>query len=128
MKKLLISIVCLAFLAGCQVRQQKTDGLNLSNLDTSICPTDDFYQFATGGWQANNPIPDDFARFGTFDKLARENRITVRNLIETLSRQRNSQGSNAQKVGDLFSIGMDTVRLDREGIAPILNEDRKSVV
>jgi len=118
MKKLLISIVCLAFLAGVQAKQE----LDLFNLDKSICPASDFYQFATGGWQANNPIPDEFARFGTFDKLARENRITVRNLIETLSRQNNPQGSNAQKVGDLFSIGMDTVRLDREGIAPIVND------
>ncbi|MCL2413079.1 MAG: M13 family metallopeptidase, partial [Bacteroidales bacterium] len=121
MKKILISIACLALLASCGNRQPM-QGLDLSNLDTNICPTYDFYQFATGGWQANNPIPDEFARFGTFDKLARENQVIVRNLIERLSKQRNPQGSNAQKIGDLFALAMDTARLNREGIAPIVDD------
>ena len=121
MKKILITIACLAFLASCGNRQPM-QGLDLSNLDTSICPTYDFYQFATGGWQAANPIPDDLARFGTFDKLRRETQIVVLNMIEELSRQRNPQGSNAQRIGDLFALGMDTARLNREGITPILND------
>ena len=121
MKKILIAIAALAFLASCANRPAMQE-LDLSNLDTSICPTDDFFQFATGGWQANNPIPDDLARFGTFDKLRRQNQVIVRNIIEELSGQRNAQGTDAQRIGDLFALGMDTARLNREGITPILND------
>ncbi|MCL2027833.1 MAG: M13 family metallopeptidase [Bacteroidales bacterium] len=124
MKKTLISIACLAFFASCS-NNKKMDGLDLTNLDMSISPTEDFYQFATGGWQANNPIPDEYARFGSFDKLALDNQIIVRQLIEDLSKKNNADGSNAQKIGTLFALGMDTVRLDRDGIAPILNDIEK---
>jgi len=97
-------------------------GLDLTNLDRNVCPTEDFYQFATGGWQLNNPLPDEHARFGTFDKLREENQKIVRDLIENLSRKNNPKGSNAQKIGTLFALGMDTVRLNKEGIAPIAAE------
>jgi putative endopeptidase len=101
------------------------DGLDLTNLDRSVSPAEDFYQFATGGWQANNPLPDEYARFGTFDKLREENQKIVRNLIEELSKKNNKKGSNAQKIGTLFALGMDTARLDVEGIAPIEGQLKK---
>jgi putative endopeptidase len=124
MKKILTSITCLALLASCSNRKNM-DGLELSNLDMSISPAEDFYQFATGGWQINNPIPDEHARFGTFDKLREENQKIVRNLIEELSQKNSPKGSNAQKIGTLFALGMDTVRLNEQGIVPIAAELEK---
>ncbi|MDD3787992.1 MAG: M13 family metallopeptidase [Petrimonas sp.] len=104
--------------------QQKTTGngqdvFNLANLDTTVAPGTDFYQYATGGWQKANPIPNDKARFGSFDKLADENQKQVRELIENLSKEKNATGTNAQKVGDLYTIAMDSAKLNADGATPI---------
>ncbi|MDR1951617.1 MAG: M13 family metallopeptidase, partial [Bacteroidales bacterium] len=124
MKNLITTIACLSLLAGCS-NNKKMDGLDLTNLDTSVSPTEDFYQFATGGWQINNPLPDEYARYGSFDKLREENQKIVRQLIEDLSNKNNPKGSNAEKIGTLYALGMDTARLDKEGIEPIADELKK---
>ena len=48
-------------------------GIRETNLNKSVRPADDFYQFATGGWQKNNPLPAAFSRFGSFDQLQEDN-------------------------------------------------------
>lgn len=98
--------------------EQKQD-LNLANLDTTVTPGADFYQYATGGWQKANPIPDEYSRYGTFDKLREENQKQIKELIEELSKKNNAFGSNAQKVSDLYKMGIDSVKLNAEGAAPI---------
>jgi len=96
-----------------------TNGLNLSNLDTSVKPGTDFYRFATGGWCDANPIPDEFSRYGSFDKLRDENQRQIRELIVELGASRHEKGSSAQKIGDLFRIGNDSVKLNAEGVKPL---------
>ncbi|HOM62895.1 MAG TPA: M13 family metallopeptidase [Dysgonamonadaceae bacterium] len=93
--------------------------MNLANLDTTVAPGADFYQYATGGWQKANPIPDEYSRYGTFDKLREENQKQIKELIEELSKKNNAFGSNAQKVSDLYKMGIDSVKLNAEGAAPI---------
>ncbi|MFA7141549.1 MAG: M13 family metallopeptidase [Proteiniphilum sp.] len=88
-------------------------------MDTTIAPGVSFYQYATGGWQQANPIPDEYARYGSFDKLREKNQQQIRSLIEELSKQENPAGSNAQKVGDLYTMGIDSIRLNEQGAAPI---------
>jgi putative endopeptidase len=97
----------------------KPSGITLSNLDTTACPQTDFYQYATGGWQKNNPLPVEFARYGTFDKLARENVKQINDLIAELSEQPGADGSIAHKVALLYKMGMDSVALNEQGAAPI---------
>ncbi|MDD3969094.1 MAG: M13 family metallopeptidase, partial [Proteiniphilum sp.] len=104
--------------------QQKTahqpESLDPSNMDTTVAPGESFYQYATGGWQKANPIPGEYARYGSFDKLREKNQQQIRSLIEELSKQENPAGSNAQKVGDLYTMGIDSIRLNEQGAAPIL--------
>ncbi|MDD2512852.1 MAG: M13 family metallopeptidase N-terminal domain-containing protein, partial [Proteiniphilum sp.] len=88
-------------------------------MDTTIAPGVSFYQYATGGWQQANPIPDEYARYGSFDKLREENQLQIQSLIEALSKQEHPAGSNAQKVGDLYTMGIDSIRLNEQGAAPI---------
>lgn len=93
--------------------------LNLAGLDTTIAPGNDFYQFATGGWQKANPIPDEYSRYGSFDQLREANQKQIQNLIEDLSKTAHEKGSNAQKVGDMYRIAMDSAKLNADKAAPL---------
>lgn len=97
-------------------------GTVTENLDTKIDPREDFYGYACGGWQKANPLKGEFSRFGTFDKIAEETRTQVKSLIEGLSThpQAGTRGSIAQKVNDIYSMGMDRETRDRLGATPIL--------
>ena len=99
--------------------KQQTTGIDLSNLDTTAVAQNDFYQFACGGWMANNPLTPEYSRFGSFDKLGLNNLEQVNGLIQDLAAKKHKQGSVAQKIGDLYNLSMDTARRDQEGIAPV---------
>ena len=100
-------------------------GIKPENLDTTAVAGDDFYQYACGGWMALHPLTAEYARYGSFDKLAEDNREQLKGLIEEITSKENEQGSLAQKIGDLYNLVMDTTRRESEGIEPIkpvLNE------
>ena len=123
MKRLLFPITVFFIMTtiGCteQGKTGMTQGLNISDMDTTVSPGESFYQYATGGWQKANPIPDEYARYGSFDKLREENQHQIQALIQDLSGHDYENGTNAQKVGDLYSIGMDSVKLNSDGAEPI---------
>ena len=101
------------------IKQQQTTGIDLNNLDTTVVPQNDFYQFACGGWMANNPLTPEYSRFGSFDKLGLNNLEQVNGLIQEIASEHHLQGSIAQKIGDIYNLAMDTARRDREGIEPV---------
>ena len=123
MKRLLLysTTLVMATSFGCtqQTTQHKDKGIKIVNMDTSVIPGDDFYMYATGGWQEANPIPDENSRYGTFDKLRENNQEQVQGLIEELGAEEHEQGTNAQKVGDLYSMGIDEAKLNADGFDPI---------
>lgn len=99
--------------------KQQTTGIPLSNLDTTAVPQNDFYQFACGGWMKENPLPAEYSRFGSFDKLALNNLEQVNGLITDIAKEKHPQGSIAQKIGDIYNLAMDTARRNTEGTAAI---------
>ncbi len=96
-----------------------TAGIRTENMDTTAVPGTDFYQFACGGWMKNNPLPGEFSRFGSFDKLAEDNRAQIQGLIEELAAKESQPGSVAQKIGTLYRVVMDSVKLNQDGAAPL---------
>lgn len=123
MKRIIFPIIGLAVMITTSCTQQKAgqpvERLDLSNLDTTVAPGVSFYQYATGGWQKANPIPDEYARYGSFDQLRENNQTQIQSLIEELGSQENPAGSNAQKVGDLYKMGLDSAKLNADGAAPL---------
>ena len=104
---------------NCEVSAQLAPGIDFNNLDKTVLPGSNFYQYSCGGWMKNNPLTGEYARFGSFDKLAENNRSQLKGLIEGLAKVKNQQGTVAQKIGDLYNIAMDSVKLNKEGAAPI---------
>jgi putative endopeptidase len=89
------------------------------NLDPSARPQDDFFTFATGGWNKRHPIPSDKSRWGTFDYLREESKNQLHSLITPLLKKKWSKGSDEQLVADLFKSGMDEKKREKLGLAPL---------
>ena len=121
MKKTLLSIATMAVIAtGCQHKAQLTSGINTDNFDTTARLEDDFYQFACGGWMANNPLDAEHSRYGAFDVLSENALKNVNEIIDSVSKNENEAGSLADKIATLYNIGMDSVKLQEQGAAPLM--------
>ena len=104
---------------GCHKKTELTSGINLDNLDTTVSPQEDFYQYACGGWMKNHPLDAEHSRYGSFDFLAEENQKQLRGIIDSVSANQNQPGSIADKIATLYNIGMDSVRLQEQGAEPL---------
>lgn len=105
--------------AGC-AKQQDGYAHFAENMDTSVAMSDNFYQYANGGWMKNNPIPEDKSRLGSFDILHENSRNQIREIVEEAAKNKGAMGTPSQKIGDLYALGMDTVARDEVGMKPIL--------
>lgn len=124
--RFVLTALLLIMAVSCNSNQQNlTAGISLANMDTNAAPGTDFYQYANGGWIKNNPLTGEYSRFGSFDKLAEDNRLQLKSLIEELASTTHEAGSVAQKIGDLYNIAMDSTKLNNEGVAPLLPELQK---
>lgn len=124
MKKSFIPIALFALMTTSCVKQQ-TAGVRVENLDTTVVPKSDFYEFACGGWMKNNPLTAEYSRFGSFDQLGLQTLTQVNGLIQDIAKEKHPVGSVEQKIADLYNLSMDTARRDVEGIQPVkasLNE------
>ncbi len=129
MKTFKLTIMALLAFSAVSCTQKMSSGIDTSNLDTTVVPQNDFYQYACGGWMQANPLTAEYSRFGSFDKLAEDNRTRINDLIAEIASQDNRQGTIEQKIGDLYNLAMDTARRNAEGLAPVkpLFDDIESI-
>lgn len=98
---------------------QDKSGLKMENLDKKVKPQDDFYMFATGGWQKLNPLPAAYSRFGSFDQLQEDNNKRINSILDELKKKTFAEGSTERKLADFYKMAMDVERRNKEGIAPV---------
>ena len=101
------------------VDAQNKSGLVMSNLDKTVKLADDFYQFATGGWQKNNPLPAAYSRFGSFDLLAENNNKQINGILTELQKKKYKTGTIEQKLSDFYKLALDVDARNKAGIAPV---------
>ena len=104
---------------SCNNKPAKVPAIDTSNFDLSVAPNEDFYQYATGGWQAKNPLKPEFSRYGSFDVLRENNEVRINELFQEMTKMQAAAGSVDQKISDLYKMGLDSIRLNNEGAAPV---------
>ena len=122
MKRLTFILATALMMTACATtgdKQNAVPAIDQNNFDESIARNDDFYQWATGGWQKNNPLKPEYSRYGSFDVLRENNEIRINELFSQMSKVEAEFGSVEQKISDLYKMGLDEERLNREGAEPI---------
>ena len=115
--KLLASLLVCA--SGAMAQTSYTTGIDPKNLDTTVRPGNDFYQYAAGGWLKSHPLDAEHTSNGAFTDLEELSQKRIQDIILQYASQPQQQGTTGQKIGTLYNLMMDSARLNREGYAPI---------
>lgn len=122
MKKIVIvlSAMVLALAACTSEKETKLPqgvGIDLSNMDTTVRPGDDFFKFVNGGWVAKSTIPGDLGSWGSFTELRESNQQVLLNILtKAAADNKYPEGSDQRKAADFYSIGMDSLLAERAGV------------
>ncbi len=126
-----MTIIC-TMAAGCAEKAAETTkvetpekeivpAIELSNMDTTINPAEDFFRYCNNNWLKNNPIPEEFSSYGAFTEIDLNNELLIQDIINEVSKDSTAvQGSVAQKIRDFYNAGMDTVAIDERGYSELL--------
>ncbi len=115
-----MALTSMSLAASAQTELQS--GINLGDLDTSVRPADDFYEYACGGWMKKNPLPAAYSRFGSFDRLGEDNNKRINGILTELLNNTYAKGTTEQKLSDLYKLAMDSVRREKEGLQPVMSK------
>jgi putative endopeptidase len=92
------------------------------NLDTAANPGTDFFAYANGGWIKKNPIPAAYSAWGIGNLVSEEIRNQLRKISEDALNEHAAKGSNSQKIGDFYAAGMDSLKIEQQGLSPLKAE------
>ena len=120
----LLSVFAVASITQAQTDKKKY--IDSANMDLTVKPGDDFYQYASGTWIKNNPVPAKEIRWGSFDVLHEYNSQAVKGLLETAAADKTAKpGSITKRVGDFYAAAIDTLAIEKLGYTPIKGELEK---
>lgn len=114
------SLIFSTTLGAAELVKPDVDALHLDWLDTKISPAQDFYAYANGNWQKNNPIPPEYASWGSFNVVNEKVQSIIHQMLINASKDTKApDGSIEQKIGDFYFSGMDTQQINRLGVSPL---------
>ena len=122
-----MTIIC-TMAAGCAEQPTETPepkreivpAIELSNMDTTVNPADDFFRYANNNWLKNHPIPEEYSRYGAFTEIDERTELLIQDIINEVSQDTNAvQGSVAQKIRDFYNAGMDSLAIDERGYSEL---------
>src|SRR5882757_2716541 len=91
-----------------------------ANMDTSVKPGDNFFEYANGTWIKKNAIPAKETRWGSFNILHQDNTDRLLKILKEVSKTPGQpEGSLSQRVGDMYASGMDSLHIEKRGYTPI---------
>ena len=109
-----------AFSLSLSAQETLKSGINMGDLDQSVRPADDFYEYACGGWMKANPLPAAYSRYGSFDRLGEDNNKRINGILKELQENSYPAGTVEQKLSDLYKLAMDSARREKDGLAPVM--------
>lgn len=126
-KTTLLGLTAITFIVACGDKKDKTEetkeakipAFDLANIDSTALPCEDFYQYAIGNWQKNNPVPETEGRWGSFNILNEANELKLKTIIEEASASKGEKNSPKQQVGDFYTAAFDSTNADKLGISPL---------
>jgi putative endopeptidase len=101
-------------------KPQKLKGFSVEYMDQSVKPGEDFYRYVNGNWLKNNPVPPAYSRWGAFSEITKNNDNIIKEILEDAAKGTAPQGSNTQKIGDLYFTAMDVARIENEKFTPLI--------
>jgi putative endopeptidase len=122
MRRTCIGLIALLFAstAGAQGTYRQTKPLDSINLDTTCAPCTNFYQFANGGWLKRNPIPAAYSQWGSFNELADQNDVKLKQVLDDAAAHRTTAPDpSIRKVGNFYAACMDSAAIEKAGSTPI---------
>ena len=126
LKFALIAVISMVLTTACnQPKLDKKITLDVSLIDTTFDPTENFFLYANNGWMKQNPLPDDESSYGTFNQLRKETSLKVQMLLDELANGDFEQGTNEQKISDFYALGMNEEKIEKQGLTALKSEFEK---
>ncbi|MEO6489105.1 MAG: M13 family metallopeptidase [Ferruginibacter sp.] len=124
MRKLIAIILLASVFYGCNNKKEQTEiapkpDVLASNIDSTVDPSDDFFLYANGGWIKKNPIPGEQSSWGIGNLVLEENMKRLREISEKAAKTNAAKGTNDQKIGDFWTVAMDSMKINTDGLKPI---------
>ena len=118
MKNSLMFFITLLAFTACSKHEGKKN-VTITGIDSTLRPGDDFFKYVNGKWYDSVSIPASQSGVGAYMFMNYPQRMRLQGILDSISQSKNSAGSIAQKVGDFYASGMDTVTIDKRGYTPI---------
>ncbi len=118
--KTIMMMAISAFSLSLSAQETLKSGIYMGDLDQSVRPADDFYEYACGGWMKANPLPAAYSRYGSFDRLGEDNNKRINGILKELQENSYPAGTVEQKLSDLYKLAMDSARREKDGLAPVM--------
>ncbi|HUP88841.1 MAG TPA: M13 family metallopeptidase N-terminal domain-containing protein, partial [Longimicrobiales bacterium] len=116
-----LALLAIASPLSAQVKSSSSQslGIDVTGMDRTVRPQDDFFRFVNGKWADNTAIPADASSYGSFLVLRDNSAAAVKGILEDAAKSKGAHGTLSQKIGDFYAAFMDEARIETLGLKPL---------